>query len=172
MWRWAYVASGAVSDTSEGAVYVWAAGTVVPWRPVRKQVAKYVPERTLAADQLGDVPLNDFTDATTPTATQADDHIDAACSWIALRTGTLDPSVYVDAAEVAAIRAAGLIELSYVIRDGAVNTAEALLAQADAMVERLVVANELINPGTSAPGVLSVWFEPEPVPWGDRVDLW
>jgi hypothetical protein len=171
-WRWVYTATGTVSDTSEGAVYVYPAGTTVPWRPGRKQVAKYVPERTLAADQLSDTPLNDFTDATTPTATQADDHIDGAVSWVALRVGTLDPSLYVDAAEVAAIRAAGLIELSFPVRDGDINTGQALLAQADAMVERLVVANEGASPGTSAPGLLSVWIMPPPVAWGDRLDLW
>lgn len=171
IWRWTYTATGTVTDTTEGAVYVWPAGTVVPWRPGRKQVAKYVPERTLAADQLTDVPAGDFTEATVPTATQADDHIEAAVSWVALRTGTLDPSVYVDAAEVAAIRAAGMIELSYVIRDGDVNTGQALLAQADAMIERLVLANEAANPGTSAPGLLAQWFMPEPVAWGDRLDL-
>lgn len=171
-WRWTYTASGAVSDVSEGAVYVFPVGTAVPWRPGRKQVAKYVPERTLAADQLSDIPAGDFTDLTVPTATQADDHIEAAVSWVALRTGTLDPSVYVDAAEVAAIRAAGMIEISFPVRDADINTGTALLGQADAMIERLVLANEAANPGTSAPGLLSVWAFPVPEPWGDRLDIW
>jgi hypothetical protein len=171
VWRWTYTATGTVSDTSEGAAYVFPAGTVVPWRPGRKQVAKYVPERTLQADQLSDVPLNDFTDLTTPTATQADDHIDAALSWVALRTGAVDASLYVDAAEVVAIRAAGMIELSAPVRNADISTAEALLAQADLMIERLVLANEAASPITSAPGLLSAWAFPDPEPLGDSLEI-
>jgi hypothetical protein len=175
VYQWKLKTTGAGAGTATGSFQIvesFALPDLEVWRPSRVQVAKYVPERTVAADQLSDFPLNDFTAATTPTADQADMHIDDAASWVALRVGTLDPSLYLDASAIVAIRAAGMIELSFPVRDADINTGQALLAQADAMVERLVIANEGASPGTSAPGLLSAWAFPDPVPWGDRLDLW
>jgi hypothetical protein len=178
-YQYEWVATGANAGVASGAFLVydpfantWPNGTAVPWRPSRVQVAKYVPDRTVPADQLSDAPLGDFTAATTPTATQADGHIDDACSWVALQTGTLTAAMYPDASAVAAVRAAGMIELSFPVRDADINTGQALLAQADAMLTRLVDANEAASPGTAAPGILSAWAFPDPVVWGDRLDLW
>jgi hypothetical protein len=100
VYQWKLKTTGAGAGTATGSFQIvesFALPDLEVWRPSRVQVAKYVPERTVAADQLSDFPLNDFTAATTPTADQADMHIDDAASWVALRVGTLDPSLYLDA---------------------------------------------------------------------------
>lgn len=174
VWRWTFTATGAVADTFEGAQFVWPAGTVVPWLPGRRQVAKYVAERTLVADQSSDVPLSDFTDLTNPTGPQADEHIAAAVAWIGSRCGTVAVPLYGAATELAAVRAAGMIELSFPVRDADINTAQALLAQADAWLTALCEANEDIDvtDPTGGPGhVLSAWRFPAPVAWGDEL-IW
>lgn len=170
-WRWTWTATGAEQDVTDGAVYVWPVGTVVPWVPTRRQAAKYIAERTLPADQSTDVPLNDFTDATNPTAPQADEHIAAAVAWVASRVGTLGVSLYDDAAEVAAVRAAGMIELAYPVRNSDVDTATALLAQADRGRADLIFANEAAVGGDPPDGLLPVWAFPTPVTWGDQL-IW
>jgi hypothetical protein len=174
-YQWKVVSTGTGAGVTTGSFQVadsFALPDLEVWRPSRVQVAKYVPERTVAADQLSDFPLNDFTTATTPTAVQADMHIDDATAWLGLRVGTLAASLYADASAVVAIRAAGMIELSFPVRDADINTGQALLAQADAMLAQLVVANEGANPTGSDPGLLSAWAFPDPVPWGDRLNLW
>lgn len=170
-WRWTWTATGAEQDVTDGAVYVWPVGTVVPWVPTRRQVAKYIAERTLPADQSTDVPLNDFTDGTNPTAAQADEHIAAAVAWVASRVGTLGVSLYDDAAEVAAVRAAGMIELAYPVRNSDIDTATALLAQADKGRDDLIFANEAAAGGDPPDGLLPVWAFPTPVAWGDQL-IW
>lgn len=175
IWRWTFTAAGALADTTEGAVYVWPTATAVPWAPGRRQVAKYVPERTVPADQSSDAPLTDFTDLTTPTGPQADEHIAAAVAWIGSRCGSVAAPLYGSATELAAVRAAGMIELSYPVRDQDINTAQALLAQADAWLTALCEANEDIDvtDPTGGPGhVLSAWHFPAPVAWGDDLRIW
>lgn len=176
VWRWTWTATGAVADTTDGAVYVYAVGTVVPWVPTRRQVAKYIAERTVPADQSSDAPLNDFTDLTTPTAVQADEHIAAAVAWVATAAGTVTSGLYGSAAEVAAVRAAGMIELAYPVRDADVNTAVQLLAQADTWLAALVEGNEdVVDPGDGGGDtvghVLPRWAFPEPVSYGDVI-IW
>jgi hypothetical protein len=171
VWRWTYTATGAVSDTTDVAVYVWPVGAVLPWVPTRRQAAKYVSERTISADQTSDAPLNDFTDATNPTGPQADEHIAAAVGWVTTRAGTVEPSLYAQATEVAAVRAAGMIELSYPVRQNDINTAQALLAQASGMLTALVDANEQVNIASGAPGLLSEYAFPAPPSWGDSL-IW
>lgn len=171
LWRWTFTATGVLADTTEGAVYVWSAATVVPWVPGRRQVAKYVAERTVPADQSSDVPLNDFTDLTSPTAPQADEHIAAAVAWVTAGCGTVVPALYGSATEVAAVRAAGMIELSYPVRNADIDTAQALLAQADRWLAALAEANEDAGGGTDHAGVLAQWQFPPPVAWGDQL-IW
>jgi hypothetical protein len=140
--------------------------------PARSQVAKYVPERTVPADQSSDQPGADFGPLTTPTPAQADDHIAAAVDWVASATGTIAAALYSAAAEVAAVRAAGMIELAYPVRDADINTAQALLGQADRWLAALVEANEDVNvtdPGGGPGHVLPVWSFPTPVAWGDTL---
>lgn len=172
VWRWTFTATGALSDTTEGAAYVWAAGTVVPWVPGRRQVAKYVAERSVPADQSSDVPLNDFTAATNPTAPQADEHIAAAVAWVSAACGQVVAALYASATEVAAVRAAGMIELSFPVRNADIDTAQVLLGQADRWLTTLVEANEDAGGGSGHAGVLSAWQFPAPVAWGDDLRIW
>jgi hypothetical protein len=167
--RW--VGTGVNAAAFEEAFYVYPVASAVPWRPLRPAVAKYIAERTIPADQTSDVPLNMFTAATNPTDAQADEHIAAAVGWVAARTGTVAPSLTEQATETAAIRAAGMIELSYPVRQNDINTAQALLAQAATMLTALVDANEQISVDSGAPGLLSEYAFPEPVNWGDTL-LW
>lgn len=168
-WRWAFTATGAVADTTDAAVYVWPVGATLPWVPTRRQVAKYVPERTVPVDQTSDAPFLDFADDTQPTAVQADEHIAAAVAWVAVAAGAVAVSLYAAAAEVAAVRAAGMVELSYPVRNADIDTAAALLGQADAMLAGLVEANEAAVSGDTQLGVLAQWFMPRPVSWGDSL---
>lgn len=168
-WRWTWTATGAEQDTTDGAVYVWPVGAALPWVPTRRQVAKYVAERTIPSDQSTDAPLNDFTDATNPTAPQADEHIAAAVAWVTARTGSVVAALYGSATEVAAVRAAGMIELSFPVRDADINTAAALLAQADRWLTALADANENAGGSTDHTGVLAQWSFPAPVTWGDEL---
>lgn len=169
VWRWTWTATGAEQDVTDGAVYVWPVGAVVPWVPTRRQAAKYVAERTLPADQSSDVPLNDFTDATNPTAPQADEHIAAAVAWVSTAAGPVDVALYGDAAEVAAVRAAGMIELAYPVRNSDLDTAQALLTQADRGRADLIKANTGTGDGNT--GLLPVWAFPTPITWGDTL-IW
>lgn len=171
VWRWTFVATGALADTTEGAAYVWAVGVVPAWTPTRRQVAKYIPERTYQADQATDVPLGDFTDATTPTGPQADEHIAAAVGWVQTTVGTVAAALTTDATEVASVRAAGMIELAYPVRNADLDTSAALLAQADRMRADLRDANEAAG-SVDVPGVLPVWAFPDPVAWGDDIRIW
>lgn len=141
--------------------------------PTRAQVAKYVPMRTLPADETSDIPGTDFGGLSTPNGEQVDDHIAAAVGWVAARCGAVGDTLWAQAAEVAAVRAAGMIELSYPVRDADVNTAQALLAQADQMLTGLCEANEDVSSDPSLPGhVLPQWSFPVPVAWGDTVGIW
>lgn len=168
LWRWTFTAAGAVADVTDGAVYVWPVGVALPWVPTRRQVAKYVPYRTIPADQSSDTPANDFGPLTTPDGPQADEHIAAAVAWVTAKTGAVTAALYGSAGEVAAVRAAGMIELAYPVRDTDVNTAAALLAQADAWLTALADANvDVDSPGH----VLPVWQFPAPEDWGDRL-IW
>lgn len=169
VWRWTFTATGTLADTTEGAAYVWPAASVVPWAPGRRQVAKYVAERTVPADQSTDAPLNDFTDVTNPTAVQADEHVAAAVAWVTARTGVVVAALYGSATEAAAVRAAGMIELSFPVRNADINTATALLEQADRWLTALAEANENAGGGTDHTGVLARWSFPTPVTWGDEL---
>lgn len=169
LYEWTTTGTGAGVMVGALTVYEALAVGVYPTRP---QVAKYVPQRTIVADQSSDLPGTDFGPLTTPTADQADDHIAAAVLWVADRCGTLDASLYGTAAAVAAVRAAGMIELSYPVRDADINTAEQLLAQADAWLTALCEANEATDGGgggDTPSGVLARWAFPAPVAWGDTL---
>jgi hypothetical protein len=142
--------------------------------PTRAQVAKYVPYRTIPADQSSDAPTNDFGALTTPTGEQADEHIAAAVAWVGARCGPIVPALYGSAGEVAAVRAAGMIELSYPVRDAGVNTAAALLEQAEAWLTGLCEANEdldVTDPGGGVGHVLPQWSFPAPISFGDEL-IW
>lgn len=166
LWRWTFTASGAVVDVTDGSLYVQAVGTVLPWAPSLRQVAGYVPARTVPVDSATDNPLDTFDDSTVPNAGQVTDKISAAVGWITTRVGVVTPVLYQQAGDVAAMHAAGMVELSYPIRDADVNTAQELLRQADLALTALVTANENIT-GTDPMEVLPVWSFPAVPAWAD-----
>jgi hypothetical protein len=170
LWRWTFTSSGAVVDTTDGALYVWPVGQALPWIPGLRQVARYVMSRTVPIDTTSDDPLGTFTAATVPDDTQVYEELAAAVGWVSLRVGTVDPSLYQQAGDVAALRAAGMVELSYPVRDADVNTAAELLRQAEAALKDLAAANSGVTgtePGTGV--LLPQWSFPDPVAWGDRL---
>jgi hypothetical protein len=126
-----------------------------PWTPDLRAVADYIPNRTVPVNDVGDDPLLTFTEETIPNAEQAFRQIRSATRWVMGSTGDVDDSLYGQASDTAAVRAAGMIELSYPVRDDNVNTAEQLLEQADKMLSSLVTANtgetgESVDPASTA----------------------
>lgn len=147
------------------------------WAPTTVQVADYVTSRTLDLSNPGsDTPVGDFTTGTYPTAAQVGRLIDGSTAWVkaALAQPLLvsDVSLVEIARTAAAIRAAGMVELTYPERDGDLNTSKLLLDQAASMLEDLNNRNtsRLIETGAVVvdPSKLVPQFSmPSPVWWGD-----
>jgi hypothetical protein len=146
------------------------------WAPTLAQVGSYIPARTAAVDTTSDTLTGTFTAATVPTGGQVGTLISDACAWIILRTGaiiTTPTGPVVDAltrmaTATAAVRTAGMVELSYPIRPDSINTAQALLAQAETMLGELVQANETAGAvDASIPALLPTGQFPAPPRWGD-----
>lgn len=149
----------------------------VAWAPTTVQVADYATSRTVAIDVPGtDAPSGDFTVSTYPTGAQVSRLIDGSCSWVlagldaALMSS--DPDVVSSATTVAAIRTAGMIELTYPERDADIQTATALLAQADKMLVGLNSQNNQSayqNAGSVNPmALVPIYSFPDPPWYGDR----
>lgn len=145
-----WVAAWTVTGTGSGITYedLWVSAPASPaaavvWRPELWQVADLIPGRTLtgAVDGYGNA-LATFTADTHPTADQVQRLITGACSWVLLKTGPIDPTLSDAAREIAALRAAGLVEQGYPDNRDDLNTAAQLLAQAQAMRDDLWKANE------------------------------
>ena len=147
------------------------------WAPTLAQVGSYIPARTMAVQTTSDEPLNTFTTETRPTGAQVASIITGACSWVILRTGTIittgPPAAIVAAltaaaTATAAVRAAGMVELSYPVRQGDINTSAQLLAQAETMLTQLVEANASAGAVDAAePVLLPTGQFPDPPRWGD-----
>ncbi|MGH3656778.1 MAG: hypothetical protein ACRDUA_08955 [Micromonosporaceae bacterium] len=170
-WRSKWVASGAVAATEHDALIVTESWTYpVPWVPGLPEVADYIPSRTVAQGVGTQTPADTFTTDTTPTDVQASRVTAAATSYVAAKVGTLHDTLTDMARSVAAMRAAGLIELSYPERDDDVNVAEQLLAAAREALEVLVEANNETGGGSPSDpsNLLPVWTFPPPVWWGDE----
>jgi hypothetical protein len=89
----------------------------VAWRPTRERVATYIPERTVEVDrQSGGQPVLDFTPDTRPTARQMDQQIEDAVAWVSTACGDLHESLHDTARGLAAIRAAGMAEISWPVQ--------------------------------------------------------
>jgi hypothetical protein len=136
-----------------------------------EQVAAYVTSRTVDLTTPGqDTPTGTFTDNTWPTAAQVGNLIDVACRWVTTRTGPIAATLTDQAADVVALRTAGMVELSYPVRNADVDTATLLLAQADKARTDLVAAMQNttgVNP-TPAGSALPVFSFPDPHWYGDR----
>lgn len=145
------------------------------WAPTTVQVASYVTSRTVDYATPGsDTPAGDFTADTYPTAAQVRNIINDACAWVVAGVGTLDASLVDLARAAAAVRSAGMVELSFPIRDADVSsTADAFLREADKLMERLHLTNTGKTGTDVAPGttLLPQYTFPDPAWWGDRTYL-
>lgn len=170
LWRWTWTATGAVQDKSVGAVYVWPLATALPWVPTRRAVAALVPTRTVGQDGTDPVLTGTFTEATSPTAVQVDEILSQSVAWVAMRTGTVDTSLYEAARSVAAMRAAGMVLTAYPLGDAEADTdaARRWLDLAGVDLAALVAANTATGtddgPGTPTVGAYSFPSAPS---WGD-----
>lgn len=147
------------------------------WTPRRRQVAKYIPRRTVVGASNGYGTLaGTFTDLTHPTGSEVDDLIAAAVLWVQVRVGVgagdLAAGLGPVAAEVAAQRAAGLVELTYPDNRDDLSTAQLLLDQAKVAREELWAAN-VATTGTDvedpSANLMPMWSFPRPDPWGDTI---
>lgn len=143
-----------------------------PWAPLLEQVADHIPTRTRdATAPSDDTLLGTFNASTTPTGEQANRLINAAVAEVLAAIGGTLPATPVFltgfATEVAALRAAALIELAYPDRQADVSVYEQLNARADAALQRLVDA---VNDAGSGPegSLLPQWAMPDPPWWGDH----
>jgi hypothetical protein len=146
------------------------------WAPTLAQVGSYVPARTAPVNTVADTLSGTFSAATRPTNTQVTSLVSDACAWVVLRTGAIittgDRAADLArmASATAAVRAAGMVELSYPLRDGDLNTSQQLLALAETMLTQLVEANAAAGaPDGSEPALLPLAQFPAPVAWGDNL---
>lgn len=127
------------------------------WAPTLDGVADYVTSRTVDTITPGsDTPTGTFSEVTYPTGTQVQRLIDAACAWVLAATGPIAADLEEGARGVAAMRAAGMVELTYPIRDNEIEqVAQVLLAEALAGRDELAAANR-------AAGVVIISATPSP----------
>lgn len=139
------------------------------WAPSLPQVATYVPERTVTLTTPGEESaLNTFSDDTTPTSAQVTDFITAAVRHVQMKVGaSIDATLYDAATAAAAMRTAGLVELSYPVRDGDLNVGDRWIKLADDAIEQIRTANADPTAGTRPDPLLPVYSFPDPPVYGD-----
>lgn len=129
--------------------------------PSLTQVGAYVPQRTVQVGIGTDTLSYTFDGSTTPTAAAVTSLRTDAVQWMTSRLGMVAGPVMVQASYVAAIRTAGMIELSLASSAEDMQQAQFLLAQADEGLTALVTSNEDAGGGINAGGLLPQWsFEP------------
>jgi hypothetical protein len=163
-WAWEFTASGAVVEVDEGALFAkerWAG--LLPWAPSLRQVASYVPTRTVPVDTPGSmVPLGTFDATTVPNDEAVSQIAREAAAWVSGNTGAeVDSTLFDLASSVAAVRAAAFVELAYPTRDWDAKVYEALLAQANLMLAELQTANAAAGETTPGSGLLPQGSFPE-----------
>lgn len=167
-WRYEFKATGTIQADESGVFVVkplWAAP--VAWSPTLQDVAAYVPARTHATADAGDQgPQGTFTVDTIPDDQQAAALIAASTAHVAARLGAVADPLFDAAKAVAAIRAAGFVELAYPATDDDVNTAKTLLDEATRMLTDLLTANAAAGGGSAGDSshLLPVFSFPEPRP--------
>jgi hypothetical protein len=139
------------------------------WTPTRERVAAYIPERTVEINRLSDgQPVLTFTSDTRPSGLQVDRQIEDAVGWVTTTCGDLHESLFETARGLAALRAAGMAEISWPVRDGDINAGQALLTQADNGLKALKERNEaLTGVDPDNPHLMPVYSFPCPEPYGD-----
>ena len=142
-----------------------------PWAPTLQDVGDYVTSRTVDAATPGDdTPLGTFTEDTYPTAEQVDRLIAGAASWVLNVTGPVVTDLEETARDVAAMRAAALVEMSYPVRDGDLDeVATLLLEQSRSARDELVIANRAGGSVGISPTAAPAFSFPDAAPWcGDQ----
>lgn len=172
-WVLAWSITGTGTDAPEQRFYVApppSSGGPL-WVPSRQRVATYIPERTVEVDRLSNgIPVLDFNSDTRPTSDQIDFQIEDAVGWVSVTCGEIDATLHEAARGLAALRAAGMAEASWPVRDGDLNAAQLLLTQADNALKALKTRNDLltaepIDPDKAA--LMPVWSFPAPSRYGD-----
>lgn len=116
--------------------------TLPSWAPTRDQVAAHVPRRTLVGSTTGfGQAVGAFDTTTTPTGAQVDSIILSACNWVLLVTGVLNSALEATAADTAALRAAGMVSLTWPDLPDEMEDARRLLDEATKMRADLAAAN-------------------------------
>ena len=141
---WTVTGTGAgITEEEIWVSQVASPAALVAWRPELWQVAAYVPRRTLvgAVDGYGQA-LWTFDSTTTPPSHVVQLLITDACAWVAAKVDPVTDSLGGLAASAAAVRAAGIVELTYPDNRDDLTTAETLLAQATQLRADLDEANE------------------------------
>lgn len=146
--------------------------TAPSWAPDLAWVGAYVTSRTLSGSDIGsDTPTGTFDGTTWPTAAAVNALIGDACAWVTTLTGPIPAELFDQAAAVAALRSAAMVEMSYPVRDADVtSTAAVLLEQANRARDELVTAMTYATgtaPTLAATALPSYSF-PDPSWFGDR----
>lgn len=174
-WRYRFAATGAIEEAQSGVFVVpviWS--EPVAWSPSLRDVAAYVPLRTTSTSEAGQQsPLGTFTVDTVPDDQTAAALIAMSTAHVAARLGIVADSLFGDARAVAAIRAAGFIELAHPATDDDVNTAKALLDEAKQMLTDLLAANSAAGGGSAGDSshLLPAYSFPEACPNLDRYPI-
>jgi len=162
-WTFRWTVTGTGAGTELFVAYV-SDTPPVPWVPSLREVADYVPSRTVPIDTAADDPKMTFDTTTRPNGESVARLIKAAVGWVTATCGTIDSSLYDTAQSVAAIRAAALVEMSYPERDGDTNVSNILLLQADNALKALEKRNEILTDTSNDPtaNLLPDWSFPDP----------
>lgn len=140
--------------------------TLPSWAPTLERVAAYVPRRTIvgATTGYGTAQLA-FSADTYPSAAVVSELILAACNWVLTAAGPIVTAMEAPAADLAALRAAGWVALTYPDNREDLDDARLLLDQADRMLKTLSAANiaaseDQDDPTTTADNTLPYWSFP------------
>lgn len=147
---------------------------VSAWSPGLTDIGAYVTSRTLDNSTPGDAtPTGTFSQDTYPTDGQVQGLVPGCCEWVTSVTGPIDSTLTDLAKATAALRVAGMVELSFPIRDADVTNAQNLLDAATAQRADLASANIAltgVDPHEAAQ-LLPQWSQPTPPYWGDYIHL-
>lgn len=140
--------------------------TLPDWAPDLQRVAAYIPRRTHVGATSGWGQIHStFTSETRPTDAQVSSTILAACNWVLMATGGLHESLHESGADLAAMRAAGLVALTWPDnREEIKEEAETLLREAAAMRKDLAAYNISLtedDPQVDEAKLLPVWSFPD-----------
>lgn len=180
-----YVAVWTVEGTGAGVETgtYYARPTPVPadntptWLPSLADVAKYVPQRTLARNpatfqEAGDSYLLTFDDTTRPTDAMVQRLIVDGAAWVTARAANLHVSLGAAAATCTAIYAAAAVERGWPHDDNSLQRANDLEKRLDTLLADLVAANNDANDEENGEGdwaleIAPLWYFPQAPVYGD-----